>query len=106
MHTTSLRKVGGSVMMIVPPAFLDQLRLQPGAVVGVAIENGRLIVEPRPLRYTLNELIAQCDLSAPVSGAEREWIDAPEVGLEVLPDDVTGAVAWSAAKSGLVISNR
>ena len=25
MHTTSLRKVGGSIMLAVPPAFLDQL---------------------------------------------------------------------------------
>jgi antitoxin ChpS len=90
MHTTSLRKVGGSVMMIVPPAFLDQLHLQPGATVGVVIENGRLIVEPKRARYTLDELLAQCDLDAPLSEAEREWIDAPAFGLEILPGDSTG----------------
>ncbi len=43
MHTTNLRKVGGSVMLAVPPALLDILRLQPGAQVGIAIESGRLV---------------------------------------------------------------
>jgi hypothetical protein len=31
MHTTHLRKVGGSVMLTVPLALLDILHLQPGA---------------------------------------------------------------------------
>jgi antitoxin ChpS len=31
MHTTNLRKVGGSVMLAVPPALLDVLQLQIGA---------------------------------------------------------------------------
>ncbi len=59
MHTTNLRKVGGSVMLAVPPALLDILRLRPGVQVGIAIESGRLVVEPqqRP-RYTLDELLA------------------------------------------------
>jgi antitoxin ChpS len=47
MHTTNLRKVGGSVMLAVPPALLDILHLQPGAKVGMAVEGGRLVVEPR-----------------------------------------------------------
>ena len=59
MHTTTLRKVGGSIMLAVPPALLDILRLRPGAKVGMAVERGRLVVEPqkRP-RYTLAELLA------------------------------------------------
>ena len=55
MHTTNLRKVGGSVMLALPPALLDILQLQPGAAVGVAVKGGRLIVEPqRRSRYTLD----------------------------------------------------
>jgi len=45
MHTTNLRKVGGSVMLAVPPAILDLLQLQAGATVGVTVEGGRLVVE-------------------------------------------------------------
>ena len=40
MHTTNLRKVGGSVMLAVPPALLDILHLQPGAKVGIIDRNG------------------------------------------------------------------
>ena len=84
MHTTNLRKVGGSVMLAVPPALLDLLQLTAGAKVGLAVDNGRLMVEPktRP-RYTLDELLAQCDGSAEPSADEREWIEAGPVGREL-----------------------
>jgi antitoxin ChpS len=87
MHTTSLRKVGGSVMLTVPPALLDILHLQPGAKVGIAVESGRLVVEPQPRRrYTLNELLAQCDPKAPRAKdkEERKWLDSRPVGGELI----------------------
>jgi antitoxin ChpS len=85
MHTTNLRKVGGSVMLVVPPVLLNVLELKAGATVSVDIENGRLVVEPRPRpRYTLEELLAESDYSQPLTAEEREWIDAPAVGGELL----------------------
>ena len=85
MHTTSLRKVGGSIMLVVPPAFLDQLHLQAGATVGLAVDHGCLIVDPKPRpRYTLAELLAMSDYSQPQADEEREWVDAPAVGGELL----------------------
>ena len=36
------------------------------------------------VRYTLDELLAQCDPSAELTAQEREWLDAPSVGREVL----------------------
>lgn len=85
MHTTHLRKVGDSVMLAVPPAVLDILDLQAGATVGLAVEGGRLIVEPqaRP-RYRLDELLAQCDASAELTPEDRELLDAKRVGNEFL----------------------
>ena len=85
MHTTNLRKVGGSIMLAVPPALLNLLRLKAGATVAVEVENGRLIVEPqqRP-RYTLEELLAASDYSQPLPPEEREWVEAPAVGRELL----------------------
>ena len=85
MHTTNLRKVGGSIMLAVPPALLDMLQLRPGARVGIAVENGRLVVEPqhRP-RYSLDELLAQCDPEAPRSEEDREWLDNTPVGCELI----------------------
>ncbi|KFG88805.1 MULTISPECIES: transcriptional regulator [Pseudomonadota] len=85
MHTTNLRKVGGSVMLAVPPAILDLLQLQAGATVGVAVTDGRLVVDPRPQpRYTMAELLAASDYSQPQTAEEREWVDAPAVGRELI----------------------
>jgi antitoxin ChpS len=85
MHTTNLRRVGGSIMLAVPPALLDLLHLRPGAKVGLAVRSGRLVVEPqqRP-RYTLDELLAQCNPKAPRSKQEREWLDGKPVGRELI----------------------
>lgn len=85
MHTTSLRKVGGSVMLAVPPAILDLLQLSAGARVGLAVDNGRLVVEPqgRP-RYTLEELLGQCDASAEAGVEEREWLSGEPAGKELI----------------------
>jgi antitoxin ChpS len=43
------------------------------------------VVEPKPrLRYTLAELLAMSDYSQPQPAEEREWVDAPAVGGELL----------------------
>jgi antitoxin ChpS len=85
MHTTKLRKVGGSVMLAVPPAILEQLELKTGATVSLAVDGDRLILEPQKKpRYTLDELLAASDYSQPMSQEDREWIDAPPVGRELI----------------------
>ena len=85
MHTTHLRKVGGSVMLAIPPTLLDILHLQPGAKVGITVESGRLIVEPRQRhRYTLKELLARCDPKARRNKKEKEWLDSKPMGGELV----------------------
>ncbi len=65
MHMTVLRKVGGSVMLAVPPALLDLLNLHAGSTVGIGLDGNRLVIEPPPRRrYSLDELLAQCDARA------------------------------------------
>ncbi len=85
MHTTNLRKVGGSIMLAVSPPLLDVLQLSAGATVGLVVDNGRLVVEPkvRP-RYTMAELLAASDYSPPQPPEEREWVDASAIGRELL----------------------
>jgi antitoxin ChpS len=84
MSTTNLRRVGGSVMMAVPRALLDQLHLDADSQVEITIDNGRLIVKPAKPRYSLEELLGQCDTTAGVSADEREWMDTGPVGRELL----------------------
>ena len=85
MHTTNLRKVGGSVMLAVPPALLDILDLQPGAQVGVLVEGGRLVVEPQHRRrYSMDELLAQCNSRARRTRQDRDWVESKPVGGELI----------------------
>ena len=85
MHTTNLRKVGGSVMLAVPPAILELLHLKAGATVGVAVDDGRLVIDPSPRqRYTMAELLAASDYSQAPTVEDREWLDSPAVGGELL----------------------
>ena len=55
------------------------------AAAEISAESGRLVVEPkaRP-RYTLDELLAQCDPSAEPTAEEREWLEAKPSGGELL----------------------
>jgi antitoxin ChpS len=85
MHTTNLRKVGGSIMLAVPPALLDLLNLKAGTSVGIDVEGGRLIVKPTlGRRYTLDELLAASDYSVGPSQDDLDWIDGPAIGKEIL----------------------
>lgn len=85
MHTTYLRKVGGSVMLAVPPVLLELLNLSVGTKVDIDVADGRLIVEPgsRP-RYSLDELLAQCEAATDVPAEDRAWMDAKPIGKELL----------------------
>ena len=71
-------------MMTIPKPVHEGLGLAANTKVALSVEHGRLIVEPRPKpKYTLAELMAQCDLTAPESAEEREWQDTAPVGREV-----------------------
>ena len=85
MFTANLRKVGGSVMLAVPPAILEMVQLRSGSMVSIAVENGRLIVEPESRkRYSLHELLAKCDRSAPLSVEDTQWTASAPQGRELL----------------------
>jgi antitoxin ChpS len=72
-------------MSAVPPALLDVLHLRPGAKVRLAMEKGRLVVEPQQKpRYTLDELLAQCDPKARRNKEEREWLHDGPAGDELI----------------------
>lgn len=85
MYTTCLRKVGGSIMLAVPPTILDLLQLRPGTTVGLTVDHDRLVIEPKPRPdYSLDELLAQCDASAEFSAEDSAWLDNKPVGKELL----------------------
>ncbi len=88
MLTTNLRKVGGSVMLAVPPAVLDLLHLEVGSTVALTVEGERLVMNAvhshTSPKYSLNDLLEASDYDQPLSPEERAWIDAPALGRELL----------------------
>jgi antitoxin ChpS len=81
MHKATLRVVGGSVMVTIPRPYLQDLGWVKDSQVGMSIDHGRLVIE-KP-RYTLAQLMAQCNLSAPVSDDEKTWDAIQPEGREV-----------------------
>ena len=60
MLHTNLRKVGGSVMLAVPPTILKKLGLDAGKTVSLDVQNGKLLVEPtKKPSYKLEDLLAE-----------------------------------------------
>jgi antitoxin ChpS len=72
-------------MLAVPPVLLDMLDLAPGAEVGLGVDNGRLIVEPRSRpQYTLAELLTQSVSAKKRSRPERQWVSGKARGRELI----------------------
>jgi antitoxin ChpS len=70
-------------MFAIPKPMLDGLDLHANQQVSVSISEGRMIVEPKVKpRYTLAELLAQCNFDQPMTDEDREWLDAPPAGRE------------------------
>lgn len=85
MLTATLRNLGGSVMVTIPKAILEGLGLSANEKVGLRIEAGCLVIEPHPRpKYTLAELVAQCEPEAEPANELREWDKAQPVGREVI----------------------
>jgi antitoxin ChpS len=83
MPTATLRTVGGSVVMAIPKQLLELVHLQAGSKVEITIEQGHLVVIPqKKKRYTLAELVAQCNDPLPLTTEEQDWLDSPACGLE------------------------
>ena len=72
-------------MLAIPKPMLQALDLAPDAAVGLSIESGRLVVQPKTRRrYLLDELLAQCEPSSERARGDREWQMSPAVGRELI----------------------
>lgn len=79
MHQT-LRKAGGSLVMTVPKAFIDQNSLSEGSQVELLLSGTKMTVQaPCRPRYALADLLAEMPYGLPrVEG----WDEMPPVGQE------------------------
>lgn len=76
----TLRKAGGSLVMTVPKAFIDQNGLSDGSQVELQLLGSKMTIEaPSRPCYKLAELMAEMPQGLPrVDG----WDDMPSVGQE------------------------
>lgn len=77
----TLRKAGGSVMVIVPPPFLKKHNLMAGSVVDVEIEGDELRVRPGKKRLMLSDILESAPRNARKLRAAG-WDEMPPAGNE------------------------
>jgi antitoxin ChpS len=85
MAASTLRNVGGSLMMTVPKAITDELGLQANTKFDVTARDGNIVAVPRRrTKYTVEELVAEWPVWPERTAEEQEWLDMPSVGNEII----------------------
>lgn len=80
----TLRKFGNSTALSFPPSLLKDLGLKVGQALTLGkTQDGLLTLSPKR-RYTLAELVAQCDPTAEQPADLAIWDAAQPVGREVI----------------------
>ncbi len=84
---TNIRKIGNSAGLILPAVILKKLNLSEGDEIQISEKENQIVITPtkiKPNKYTLKELLAQCDLNAPMPEVVKEWDDIQPIGRESL----------------------
>ncbi|HEY6251773.1 MAG TPA: AbrB/MazE/SpoVT family DNA-binding domain-containing protein [Candidatus Angelobacter sp.] len=79
MRFASLRKIGRSVMLAVPPDMAKALDLKPGDKVSLSVQSGRLIVDPQ--RRLARDLQRS---KTPRKEKDDQWTRDKAVGRELI----------------------
>lgn len=76
----TLRKAGGSLVMTIPRAFIDQNGLGAGSELALHLSGKKMIIEaPSRPRYQLSDLMAEMPDGLPMV---EGWDEMPPVGRE------------------------
>ena len=79
---TILRNFGNSIGLVIPKPVREALHLSAGQTVTLEQTEQGLLVKPMNKKYTLDELLAQCDPDAPMPQEVTDWQDSPAVRRE------------------------
>ncbi len=80
---TVLRNFGNSVGLVIPKPVRDAMHLQAGQTVQLEASDNGLLIRTMARKYTLDELLAQCDPKAPMPKDLADWQQTPPLGREV-----------------------
>ena len=83
---TNIRKIGNSAGIILPSVILKKLHLSEGDAIEISENRNQIMITPKQdkPKYTLKELLAQCNLKAPMPEVVKEWDEVSPIGLELL----------------------
>lgn len=81
MTTTSLRRAGGSVTVVVPPTYLKQAGLAVGASVELSVAGDRLTIRPAGRKLTLQAILKAAPKNARTLRAPG-WDEMADAGRE------------------------
>ena len=69
----TIKRWGNSSGMVIPNVVMKELNLRPGQSVEAQVSNNQLILTPISRRYSLDELLAQCDMNATELSEQDVW---------------------------------
>jgi antitoxin ChpS len=85
MATLTILETEKGPALSIPKSEVEDLHLEGVSSLDVTLEGESFVLRPRKKPgYTLQELLDQCDYSIPMDEEEREWLDAPRVGHELI----------------------
>ncbi|EGI42575.1 toxin-antitoxin system, antitoxin component, AbrB famil [Escherichia coli TA280] len=79
----TIKKWGNSSGMVIPNVVMKELNLRPGQSVEAQVSNNQLILTPISRRYSLDELLAQCDMNATELSEQDVWGKSTPAGDEI-----------------------
>jgi len=94
MPTITLRQQGEALVFDMPQAFTYQLDLKSGSTLDVELDGSEMVVRLPTVapdrssqgrnRYTMDELLARGGYTRHLPPEQREWVDAPSTGRELI----------------------
>ncbi len=79
----TIKRWGNSSGMVIPNVVMKELNLRPGQSVEAQVSNNQLILIPISRRYSLDELLAQCDMNATELSEQDVWGKSTPAGDEI-----------------------
>jgi antitoxin ChpS len=79
----TIKKWGNSAGMVIPGVVMKELGLKPGQSMEAQMVDKKLVLTPVTKKYSLEELLAQCDMSAPELSEQDVWGPSSPTGDEV-----------------------
>lgn len=79
----TIKKWGNSAGVIIPGAIMKELNMQVGQSMEAQVIDNQVVLKPLSKRYTLEELLAQCDSNAASATEDELWGNAGPMGNEV-----------------------